>query len=107
MSFGRNTFDKETELFVPYGPESTGWAICKEMMSFELDVPIILSIKTRNETKFKSVEAELFQKHYYMAHLHPLKMQAMANKGRLPNRFARCKLPMCSECMCGKSTRKA
>ena len=32
-------FYKETELFVPYRPESTGWAICKETMSFALDGP--------------------------------------------------------------------
>ena len=46
-------FDKETELFVPYHPESTGWAICKETMSFALDGPSTLTIKTRNGTEFK------------------------------------------------------
>ena len=51
-------FDKETELFITYRPESTGWAICKETMSFALYGPSTLPIKTRNETKFKSVEAE-------------------------------------------------
>ena len=100
-------FDKETELFVPYRPESTGWEICKETMSFALDVPSTLPIKTRNKTKFKSVEAEFLQNHYDLVHLRPLNMQSMANKGELPKRFARCKLPMCSACMYGKATRKA
>ena len=43
-------FDKEIELFVTYRPESTGWAICKETMSFALDGPSTLTIKTRNGT---------------------------------------------------------
>ena len=76
-------------------------------MSFSLDVPSTLPMKTCNETKFKSVEAEFLQKYYYLEHLHPLKMQDMANKGKLPKRFARCKLPMCPACMYGKSTRNA
>ena len=100
-------FDKETEFFVTYRPESTGWEIFKETMSFALDRPSTLPIKTRNEKKFKSVEAEFLQKHYDLAHLHPHKMQAMENKGELPKIFVRCKLPMCSACMYGKSTRKA
>ena len=82
-------FDKETELFVPYRPESIGWAICKETMSFALDGPSTPPMKTCDETKFKSVEAEFLQKHYDLAHLHPLKIQAMANKGELPKRFAK------------------
>ena len=82
-------FDKETELFVPYSLESTGWAIWKETMSFALNGPSILLIKTRNKTKFKSVGTEFLQKHYDLEHLHSLNMQAMANKGGLPKKFAR------------------
>ena len=44
-------FDEETELFVPYRSESTGWAICKETMSFALDGLITVPIKTRNNKK--------------------------------------------------------
>ena len=94
-------------MFVPYHTESIGWGICKETMSFAPDKPSKLPIKTRNEKKFKSVEAELLQKNYDLAHLHPLKMQAMSNKGELPKRFEICKLPICSACMYGKDTRKA
>ena len=63
-------------------------------MSFALDGLSTLPIKTCKKKKFKSVGAELLQKHYDLAHLHPLKMQAMSNKGDLPKRFARYKLPM-------------
>ena len=63
--------------------------------------------KNRNNTKLNSVEAEFLKNHYDLAHLHPLNMQAMANKGGLPKIFVRCKLPMCSACMYGKATRKA
>ena len=87
-------FDRDTELFVPYHPESTVWAICKETMSFKLNGPSILPMKTCKETKFNSVESEFLQNHYDLAHLHPLKMQAMESKGGLLKRFARCKLPM-------------
>ena len=58
-------------------------------MSFALDGPSTPPMKTCDETKFKSVEAEFLQKHYDLAHLYPLKMQAMANKGELPKRFAK------------------
>ena len=94
-------------MFVPYRPESTGWSIFKETMSFALNGPSTLPIKTCNKTKFKSVEAEFLQKHYDLVHLHPLKMQVMGNKGGLPKILARCKIPICSACMYGKATRKA
>ena len=44
-------FDEETELFVPYCSESTGRAICKETVSFAIDGPSTLPIKTSNEHK--------------------------------------------------------
>ena len=63
--------------------------------------------KNSQQEKLKSVEAEFLQKHYDLEHLHPLKMQSMANKGELPKIFARCKLPMWSACMYGKATIKS
>ena len=36
--------------------------------------------KNLQEEKFKLIEAEFLQKQYDLAHLHPLKMQAMAKK---------------------------
>lgn len=49
---------------------------------------------------------ELLLNHYRFGHISFHKLQAMAEKGILPKRLARCNIPTCSACMYAKATKR-
>jgi hypothetical protein len=67
------------------------------------DVP---GVSIKNDTPLDKDKDELYRVHVCAGHLSFAKLRAMAQRGEVPARLAKCDSPMCAACEFGKATRK-
>ena len=71
------------------------------------DQPRVRNVSVEREIPLERDKDELYRMHVRMGHLSFAKIRAMAGRGEVPRRLARCPSPMCAACKYGKATRKA
>ena len=70
-----------------------------------MEAPTMVEDEDEMLTKI-TASAELLKVHHALGHLPMKKLQAMAGKGILPKRFAKCAVPLCGSCLYGKAMRR-
>ncbi len=77
------------------GPKGTDTVQAPTIIEDEEDSP-----------KLENVAAEFLTKHHCLNHLSMAKMQVIAKHRILPQRWAKCDIPICTSCLYSKATRR-
>jgi hypothetical protein len=64
-------------------------------------------LSTESDTPMDNDKDEMYRRHVRAGHLSFSKIRAMARRGEVPGKLAKCASPMCAACQFGKATRKA
>ena len=93
--------DDEIEL----GPRQQPWQAEFDLQGKgQQETPVI--IEDEEDRVPQDDSSEFLRWHHRLGHVSPRKIQRLAKAGVLPSRLADCKVPLCTSCLYGKSTRR-